>query len=184
MFGYNNIYDKLADNSGPSILGVNKINVNVFNIITKKFYFTYKNTNYRVQLWKGRYGPGIGCEMGIYTDTNGSNFIEDMFGIRHYGASSVNYDMSIQLRDSSNNRQIFFRKDNTWWINGFVADNSSLDDLTMDAQISFADIGMAKALENSITKAREESNNQDITVNIYKGVINITWASKNFTDQH
>mgnify|MGYP000470734448 CR=1 FL=1 len=37
-FGYNNIYDKLADNSGPSILGINKtdVNVNLFNIINKK----------------------------------------------------------------------------------------------------------------------------------------------------
>ena len=41
-FGYNNIYDKLADNSGPSILGINKtdVNVNLFNIITKNFILT------------------------------------------------------------------------------------------------------------------------------------------------
>jgi len=49
-FGYNNIYDKLADNSGPSILGINKtdVNVNLFNIITKKFYFNFNEVDYRI----------------------------------------------------------------------------------------------------------------------------------------
>ena len=47
--------------------------------------------------------------------------------------------MSIQLRDSSNNTQILSRKDNTWWINGFIANNASLDDLTMDISITFPD---------------------------------------------
>ena len=192
-FGYNNIYDEVADNSGPSILGLNKVNVNLFNIITKKFYFTYGGTNYRIQLWKGRYGPGIGCEMGIYTDASGSNIYENIIGDvvekgfneEHYVASSVNYKMSIQLRDSSNNRQIFYRSDNTWWVNGFIADNASLDDLTVDAQICFSDFEMANKLQKSIEDSKKKSKaNDNITVNVYKGVVNITWASANFSKKY
>ena len=183
-FGYNNIYDKLADNSGPSILGINKtdVNVNLFNIITKKFYFNFNGVDYRIQLWKGRYGPGIGCEMGIYEKKNGSNVIEDALGVKHYKSSSVNYNMSIQLRDSSNNTQIFSRKDNTWWINGFIANNASLDDLTMDISITFPDSYMAEIFTGAVNKARESYENRGITVNRYNNEVNVTWASKNFTD--
>ena len=80
-FVYNNIYDKLADNSGPSILGINKmdVNVNLFNIITKKFYFNFNEVDYRIQLWKGRYGPGIGCEVGYFMrKKNGSKCYRKM----------------------------------------------------------------------------------------------------------
>lgn len=183
-FGYNNIYDKLADNSGPSILGINKmdVNVNLFNIITKKFYFNFNEVDYRIQLWKGRYGPGIGCEVGIYEKKNGSYVIENALDVKHYKSSSVDYKMSIQLRDSSNNTQIFSRKDNTWWINGFIANNASLDDLTMDISITFPDSHMAEIFTGTVNKARESYENRGITVNRNNNEVNVTWASKNFTD--
>lgn len=90
--------------------------------------------------------------------------------------------MSIQLRDSSNNTQILSRKDNTWWINGFIANNASLDDLTMDISITFHDSHMAEIFTGTVNKARESYENRGITVNRNNNEVNVTWASKNFTD--
>lgn len=120
--------------------------------------------------------------MGIYEKKNGSNVIENALDVKHYKSSSVDYKMSIQLRDSSNNTQIFSRKDNTWWINGFIANNASLDDLTMDISITFPDSHMAEIFTGTVNKARESYENMGITVNRNNNEVNVTWASKNFTD--
>lgn len=119
---------------------------------------------------------------GYLWEKNGSYVIENALDVKHYKSSSVDYKMSIQLRDSSNNTQIFSRKDNTWWINGFIANNASLDDLTMDISITFPDSHMAEIFTGTVNKARESYENRGITVNRNNNEVNVTWASKKFTD--
>ena len=99
-FGYCNFYDEVA--------------VSVMNIEYTTFFFNYDNKAWRIEFWKGDYGPTVGAEVGLYYKEGNSNS-------QWYQCAS-NEDcltMSMNLSTTSG-EQLFSRTPvQTWWLTGF-----------------------------------------------------------------
>ena len=146
--------------------------------------FQYGSYNWRIQLWKGRYGITLGCEVGIYRNLIGSR-VTKIFGTTLYACSDKEYDMYIQLGYWHNNTAdlIFDRSDQHWWLTGFVVyphttelnkNKPNSSNLIMFAGIALDNEKMAKLFTTHL-KARSK-NAGAYTTGTIKNVVFILWA--------
>lgn len=130
--GYNALYDDLS-----TLLGM------VIDI--EPITFTYDNTDYMIELWKGQYYASVGCEIGIYLASPGNPG-------RYYCAPDADMlQMSYTLLDKDG-KKLFGRSGIHWWLTGFKPGvYSDPVDLTMDdISITFKSTGMATAFFNAV----------------------------------
>ncbi len=135
LFGYTNFYDASAATMG-------------MYYDTIRFFFNYNNMDWRIQLWKGRYGITTGGEIGTY-------WKKPDLDTAYYEA--VPDDQTIMLsfalyRDG----QLYMTRgpEKHWWLTGFkLFDMASPDELTMHASFFMTDEKQADALEKAILDA-------------------------------
>ncbi len=123
LFGYNDFYDRLAD---------------IFlNIENRTIYYTYKNKNWRIELWKGNYGLFFGGEVGIYN--------KDLNRIKPHYNSATDEEMIYMSMEIYHNDKILITRpyNRYWWINGFkfrFLKKISNDELRLHTTLTFNDI--------------------------------------------
>ena len=109
--------------------------------------FRYGNRDWKIELWKGRYGVTVGGEIGIYvgqhitgTDT----------------ASAEDKDMlhmQFQLVNKRTSKEVFHREGTHWWLTGFKpCEPGTHADLVMKAKIWFKDANMRNAMYDSMVR--------------------------------
>ena len=152
IFGYGDIYDYAADN------------LHLFSIDGLCSEFNHGDDYWRVELWKGRYGPYIGGEIGFYTyqDTFYNRLIEKIFpqkmvkSFTIYEASKKLFDMEFIVYAVNNSvegerleTKIKMPKTPHWWLAGMIWNdlllsiNTESANLQMTAAITFSDELMA-----------------------------------------
>lgn len=138
--GYCDGYDHLAD-IFPLI-----------NISEKKFYFNYQNKTWRIQLWKGQYGPYSGCEIGVYLrDSIVPNNADLDNDSRMYRCAEEDeyLNMASILKDTNNNVLFTRTPEMHWWLTGFKATGFinplGANELIMTGVIEFKDMAMKNA---------------------------------------
>lgn len=157
-FGYCDAYDIAA----PA--------VGIF-IDTLVSEFTYGDYDWRIQLWKGRYGISVGCEIGIYFCEK--DVVKKVLGKRWYNSYTDTFPMSIQLGYVVNGTIVksFYLHDNHWWLTGFIYSPHTDElfprkphksTLVMTAVIELQDENMAR-LFCSHLQAREKKPGQKTT---------------------
>ena len=147
-FGFARIYDYMAPYIG-------------FEYDYERVFFTYDNQDFMVQLWKGQYLIGYGGEIGIYhRDADGLKRDENIL----YNAADEKYwpimDMSVYHQknegDAPEDYEFMFRRpvDKYWWCTGFVPgmvrENNPVDEIRIEAVITFRDSEMATAFANEL----------------------------------
>lgn len=132
-FGYCRLYDEAA---AP------------FSMIIdcEPIYFEYNGRRWLIEFWKGQYGMTTGCEVGIYStrgpDINIDNVFKGTFF--HTAKNKDLFEISISL--IKNNRILFTRQGNYWWITGFIlGEFSNPSDLIMDIRITLNSRAMLEA---------------------------------------
>lgn len=136
-------YCRLYDEAAP-----------LFNMIMdcEPVTFYYAGKRWLIELWKGQYGITTGGEIGIY-NTEREDINTEKFQGTFY--ENIRNDemlkMSFVLR--RNGKVILQRSAVHWWLTGFkLGQFSRPDSLTMDARITFPDIGMRNAFVESLTE--------------------------------
>jgi Domain of unknown function (DUF4474) len=136
--------------------------------------FGFGGKSWKIEFWKGRYGPFTGAEVGIYTGTfniSGQPQINHLF--RETFASDTQcarkpdwLQMSFVLKDK-HGHEVFRRNsdepgnheiDTHWWLTGFkleITNKHEPSDLSCDITIFFGDrnIKMMDAFVGGLTKA-------------------------------
>ena len=110
-FGFNVIYDWAAA-------------MVVMYIDTWRACFTYDDTEWMIQAWKGQYGfLFIGCELGVYTREPGSVQVTSS----HYNCADDNHLINMEMsmyydaHDGNGYKKMFTRSYYPhWWSTGFV----------------------------------------------------------------
>ncbi|MCI8405156.1 MAG: DUF4474 domain-containing protein [Clostridia bacterium] len=137
-WGYNNFYDSVAET--------------FMNIAHATVYFPYNNRTWRIEFWKGDYGPTIGAEVGVYYNS------ETISG--HY--DSVDNDnllkMSMNL-STKDGEQLFSRSPvDTWWLTGFkIHSDLNPSDLVMRVRIHFKDSYMRNEFQYVLKSLNDDS---------------------------
>ena len=104
-WGYNDFYDQAAEG--------------VINIDTRKVIFNFEGRDWRVQFWKGDYGPTTGGEIGVY-------YKDENDWVEHYNAVSDSDMLHMSLELYKGNETIFKRVyGEYWWANGFKVDGGT-----------------------------------------------------------
>ena len=106
-YGYCDAYDKAAPAAG----------IYIDTLVSE---FTYGDYDWRIQLWKGRYGISVGCEIGIYFYEK--DVIQKALGTRWYKSYTDTFPMSIQLGYVVEGTIVksFYLHDDHWWLTGFI----------------------------------------------------------------
>lgn len=90
---------------------------------TEVFDFEYDGKSWRIQLWKGTYGPNIGCEVGVYNKPTSrtADFYDCVTDAERLYMDTV---LHIEYYDKNSNvvtKRLFVRPyDVSWWQTGFV----------------------------------------------------------------
>lgn len=155
-WGYNDAYDQVAEE--------------FINIDTRKVIFNFGGKDWRVQFWKGDYGPTTGGEIGIY-------YKDENSWVEHY--DSVEYSdmpyMSLTLYRGD--EKVFERTyDEYWWVNGFVTDGGTNPDvLRIHALITFESYDMRKAFVDAYIKEYGSNNIYFAYDNTWDNTVVIDW---------
>lgn len=130
--------------------------------------FTYGGKNWNIELWKGKYGPFIGAEVGVYTGTFQLNTpLTDRF-LRRLGpngdtrcAEKEDWLKMLFTLKTRNNTILFKRESddpNTsriekhWWLTGFKVNPALLpSDLICEITIYMKDRAMLNAFIEGLT---------------------------------
>jgi hypothetical protein len=130
-------------------------------------FFDYDGKHWMIELWKGQYGLGTGCEIGVYTRPIGSvsaayNLLDSTIGQRPGdGVASHNrfYDcasdadrLELSATLHRNGTPLFTRGPEVhWWLTGFrwgvLSDPA---ELSMDVSITLKDAAMLAAFQAGI----------------------------------
>lgn len=85
---------------------------------TKRFYFSWNNLDWMIQVWKGDYGIVIGAEVGVYTKVPGSG-VAGFYECAE-DENCLNMSMVVKLDDT----KIIDRSYGSyWWCTGFILQN-------------------------------------------------------------
>ena len=101
--------------------------------------------NWRMQMWKGQYGPFGGAEIGIYTQKPGtSQEFYDCADDEHM--IYMMYDLYLSPKDFAANQRFFHRGwQQHWWLTGFkeISEKFSPEEMVMKARIRLLNDEMA-----------------------------------------
>jgi hypothetical protein len=121
IMGYNVFYD----------IGASQF----IDIIPQRFQFDDGANHYMLWAWKGNYGNlGVGAEMGVYTNNNGS---------WHWEVDkSLSMPMTLSLGDKNGNYFNYYPREDQWWVTGFDPSKQTKinpNDLTATFTVDFKD---------------------------------------------
>ncbi len=183
-FGYTFIYDVAA----PLI---------ICWFDTTRIFFEYDNKEWMVQLWKGQYGwVLIGAEIGLYY-RDFDNPLIDENGVNYFKCADDDLLIKMSMSLYRNNTALFSRgQQYSWWLTGFVpgalngwgAQPTATDDLSLNATLTFTDADMMLAFIEGLENASRVEHNASMTsreidfvkgedyfVNYAKNAVTFTW---------
>lgn len=121
--------------------------------LTTKVDFDYKGKNWRLQFWKGQYGPFGGAEIGVYYKTPGQTD-ELYFCADDDNMMYMTYDCYLTASDYRSGNKFFTRGwQKHWWLTGFKVANVTPTDMVMSARIRTFDSTMRDAMEKGLVSA-------------------------------
>lgn len=121
--------------------------------LTTKVDFNYDGLGWRLQFWKGQYGPFGGAEIGVYTKIPGQT--DDLY----YCADDdhlmyMTFTLYLSTSDYYAGKKYFTRGwQKHWWLTGFKPGVVTPADLVMSARIRTYDSTMAAAMEQGLLNA-------------------------------
>lgn len=142
--------------------------------LTTKVDFDYKSEvdsqslNWRLQFWKGQYGPFGGAEIGVYYKTPGQT--DELY----YCADDnhlmyMSYDLYLTREDYNNGKKFFTRGwQKHWWLTGFKAGVVNPDEMVMSARIRTFDSTMRDAMEQGLIAAGFTKGNATTQMDTYR----------------
>lgn len=136
--------------------------------LTTKVDFDYDNLNWRLQFWKGQYGPFGGAEIGVYYKYPGQT--DELY----YCADDdhllyMSYTLYLSPTDYQNNQKFFTRGwQKHWWLTGFKPAKVNPEDLVMSARIRTFDSAMCAAMEQGLIAAGFTKGNATTQMDTYK----------------
>ena len=139
-------FEKILDRSVTILLDKN-------NIDTRKIYFNYDNKTWRIQLWKGDYGPSTGCEIGVY-------YRDDSVKQSDWYQCVDEDDMLMMSSYLKRDDEMLFSRSpvETWWLTGFRMDGGTDPSrLTFGMNITFKDRTMRDAFIESFNSVKDDS---------------------------
>jgi len=142
-----------------------------FHYVTVRVRFSCGGYDWMVQLWKGRYIVGSGCEIGLYYKEPGS-----LIEFYNTAQDSMLIPMSMELY--LRGKMVLQREHEAhWWLAGFVLPNVlNPSALTMKGSVTFQTPEMAKCFADAAKDARAMCN--VLVLNFgSKGLQDITTAS-------
>lgn len=149
-FGYNQAYDLVA----PYLM---------LEYDYVRVYFTYKNKDWMVQLWKGQYGLVFyGCEAGIYNKAASGKDDSVVTTYSHATGGNIPYMQTTLYHDanlSGNYSRVFSTPyEQTWWSTGFkpghLRRTEPASELRQTGIISFDNEEMAKLFAEGLEECR------------------------------
>lgn len=121
--------------------------------LTTKVDFDYAGKNWRLQFWKGQYGPFGGAEIGVYYKTPGQTD-ELYFCADDDHLMYMTYDCYLTEQDYRSGNKFFTRGwQKHWWLTGFKVANVTPTDMVMSARIRTFDSTMRDAMETGLVNA-------------------------------
>ncbi len=121
--------------------------------LTTKVDFNYNGLAWRLQFWKGQYGPFGGAEIGVYTKVPGQTD-ELYFCADDDHLMYMTYTLYLTPADYYAGNKYFTRGwQKHWWLTGFKPDVVTPTDLVMSARIRTYDSTMAAAMEAGLQGA-------------------------------
>lgn len=121
--------------------------------LTTKVDFDYAGKNWRLQFWKGQYGPFGGAEIGVYYKTPGQTD-ELYFCADDDHLMYMTYDCYLTEQDYRSGNKFFTRGwQKHWWLTGFKVANVTPTDMVMSARIRTFDSTMRDAMEKGLVNA-------------------------------
>lgn len=136
--------------------------------LTTKVDFNYDNLNWRLQFWKGQYGPFGGAEIGVYYKVPGQT--DELY----YCADDdhlmyMEYDLYLSPSDYYSGTRFFRRGwQKHWWLTGFKGGKVDPQALVMKARIRTFDSTMRAAMEQGLISAGFSAGNSTTQMDTYK----------------
>lgn len=121
--------------------------------LTTKVDFDYNGLNWRLQFWKGQYGPFGGAEIGVYNKIPGQTD-ELYFCADDDHLMYMTYDCYLTAQDYRSGNKFFTRGwQKHWWLTGFKRATVTPTDMVMHARIRTYDSTMHSAMEQGLIQA-------------------------------
>ncbi|MGN0570704.1 MAG: DUF4474 domain-containing protein [Candidatus Fimenecus sp.] len=136
--------------------------------LTTKVDFNYDNLAWRIQFWKGQYGPFGGAEIGVYYKIPGQT--DELY----YCADDdhllyMSYTLYLSPADYQSGKKFFTRGwQKHWWLTGFKAAQVDPEALVMSARIRTYDSTMRDAMEQGLIAAGFTKGNATTQMDTYK----------------
>lgn len=120
---------------------------------TVRVDFTSGGYDWRIQFWKGQYGPFGGAEIGVYNKRPGTT--EDLYYcVDDEHMLYMGYTMYESVNDYRNGTVYFKRPwQKHWWLTGFKVGTVTPSELVMSARIRTFNGEMADAMEKGLKSA-------------------------------
>lgn len=121
--------------------------------LTTKVDFNYAGLNWRLQFWKGQYGPFGGAEIGVYNKKPGQTD-ELYFCADDDHLMYMTYDCYLTAQDYRSGNKFFTRGwQKHWWLTGFKRATVTPTDMVMYARIRTYNSTMHSAMEQGLINA-------------------------------
>lgn len=138
--GYCELYDNMAPYAA-------------MDFDTVRIKFRYDNLDWMVQMWKGQYGPSIGCEIGVYHKPT-------MRMVEFYDCATDENSLVMEASLYRKGKFVFrMPRRLYWWAAAFdpgMLDNvSDRSELNVVARITLKDKEMCNAFANSLQKQKD-----------------------------
>lgn len=136
--------------------------------LTTKVDFDYGDRSWRLQFWKGQYGPFGGAEIGVYYKFPGQT--DELY----YCADDdhlmyMSYTMYLSPKDYQNGKKFFTRGwQKHWWLTGFKSATVDPESLVMSARIRTYDSTMRDAMEQGLIAAGFKKGDATTQMDTYK----------------
>lgn len=134
--------------------------------------FHYKDKNWKIEFWKGRYGGFIGAEVGVYTgsfqigNATVDHYMEPLWGTDTQVADAKDW-LQISFTLKRNGRVLFTRDSGVrghWWLTGFkLGAIRSRDELVNEITIVFKDVDILNAFVGGLTSDRLRYTSNEFT---------------------
>lgn len=136
--------------------------------LTTKVDFDYDNLNWRLQFWKGQYGPFGGAEIGVYYKMPGQTD-ELYFCADDDHLLYMSYDLYLSVADYQNGRRFFRRGwQKHWWLTGFKPAGVDPETMVMSARIRTYNSTMRDAMEQGLIAAGFRKGDANLQMDTYK----------------
>lgn len=136
--------------------------------LTTKVDFNYDGLGWRLQFWKGQYGPFGGAEIGVYTKIPGQT--DDLyFCADDDHLMYMTFTLYLSTSDYYAGKKYFTRGwQKHWWLTGFKPGVVTPADLVMSARIRTYDSTMAAAMEQGLLNAGFKKGDATKQMDTYK----------------